>query len=155
MKAMKRTILVGTSMFALISGVSAQTDTSRELEAFKINWKKSHKVVEMTSAQYGQLKIDWVKSQFVEPKRVSDELSVEPKRELKKAERNRSQNLPADFPFKKNTGNAQADADAYQLEKARWIEDNKDLYKQMTTTPKATTSEQEAIRQQERNNQIK
>ena len=58
MKGMKRTILVGASMFALISGVSAQTVETQNLEAYQVDWKKSHNITEMTPELYEQMKSD-------------------------------------------------------------------------------------------------
>ena len=66
--------------------------------------------------------------------------------------------LPADFPTRKNTGNPEADEDAYQLAKALWIENNKEQYEQMMAQPKAPTKEQLEERRkvlEEQTNQIK
>ena len=144
MKTMKRTFLVGASMFALLSGVSAQVDNAQDFEAYQAGWKKSHNVTEMTPAIYEQMKIDWVQSFIVEPEdRLNGAASAE------------SLGLPSDFPTKKYTGNATADEDAYQLEKALWIENNQERYNQMMATPKPPTKAQLEERRQVLNNQTK
>jgi hypothetical protein len=155
MKAMKRTILVGVSMFALMSGANAQVGNLEDFKAFQTSWKQSHNVTtELTPAQYEQMKSEWVSSQATEtPRKAPTELSTAEKLEQKKAYRNESEGLPADFPMKMNTGDAAADEAAYQQAKAEWIANNPELYNRMKTAPKMTSAEQEAIRQQELNNQ--
>ncbi|NQZ36743.1 MAG: hypothetical protein HRT58_13820 [Crocinitomicaceae bacterium] len=140
---MKRTILVGASMFALISGVSAQVDNTQDFEAFQADWKKSHNMVEINPAQYEQMKTDWY--QLKSTNERATEIAYEAQ----------FRGLPADFPFKKDTGNAVADEDAYQLEKALWIENNKELYEQMMSKTVAPTKEQLEERRQVLNNQNK
>lgn len=61
MKAIKRTILVGACMFALISGVSAQTSSFQDFEAYQAKWKQSHNVTEMTPALYERMKMSGCK----------------------------------------------------------------------------------------------
>lgn len=142
MKTMKRTLLVGASMFAFVSGVSAQVGT-QDFESYQDNWKKSHNVVEISPAQYEQMKTDWYNSNTTDER--AEALAADAA----------TRGLPADFPFKKNTGNPIADEDAYQLEKALWIENNKELYDQLTSKPVPPTKEQLEERRQVLNNQIK
>lgn len=151
MKAMKRTILVGSSMFALVFGVSAQADDVQAFEAYKTSWKMSHKVMEMTPAQYEQMKSDWTQSLIVEPKARMTRAESEAQ---EAAMKNANKETTSVFPEKRNTGNPEADEAAYKAAKDLWIRNNPELYKQMSTAPKMTP-EQEAIRRQVRNNQIK
>lgn len=153
MKAMKRTLLVGASMFAFVSGVSAQVGT-QDLESYQDNWKKSHNVVEMSPAQYEQMKNDWIQQTAQEERANATQTDLE-KRASEAAAKAQLRGLPADFPYKKNTGNAEADEDAYQLEKALWIENNREAYDAMTTKPTPPTKEQLEERRQVLNNQIK
>ncbi|MFK7784394.1 MAG: hypothetical protein AB8B56_04710 [Crocinitomicaceae bacterium] len=152
---MKRTILVGASLFALASGVSAQVGNISDFEAFKAQWKKSHNVItELTPAQYDQMKTEWVASTATETARKTPvELSTAEKLEQKKIYKNQSQGLPADFPMKANTGDPVADENAYQQAKLTWIQNNPEKYKQLKTIPKMSQSDKQAIRQQELNNQ--
>lgn len=155
MKGMKRTILVGTALFAFASGASAQTGNLSDFESFQASWKKSHNVTtELTPAQYEQMKIEWVSlnaTETAEKKPV--ELSTAEKIKLKQEYKNQEQGLPADFPMKVNTGDADADEAAYQQAKAAWIANNPEKYKQMTIAPKESAAQREAIRQQELTNQ--
>lgn len=153
MNAMKRTFLVGASMFALISGVSAQAD-AQSLEAYQATWKKSHNVTEMTPAHYEQMKSDWVQSKTSEKRITRAEIEAQ-ETVMKTTQILESRGLPEGFPVKQNTGDLATDAAAYKAAKDLWIQNNPELYKQMLTTNKATATEREAIRNQERNNQIK
>lgn len=155
MKTMKRTLLVGASMFALTFGLSAQVDNNQNFEAYQVSWKLSHAVTQMTPTLYEQMKTDWVQSLSLEPARVSEEISVAEKMEMKAVAKRQAQGLPAGFPLKANTGNAAADEATHKAEKNLWIQNNPALYKQMKSSSETTSSEREAIRNQERNNQIK
>ena len=148
MKTMKRTLLVGASMFALTFSLSAQVDNGQSLEAYQAQWQVTNNVTQMTSVHYAQMKIDWVQSLTTDPVRVTAAEELE----LKKAEINLSKGLPADYPFKMNTGNAQADEIAFQEEKALWIENNQAAYNQMITNSGAPTAAQLAERNQVLNN---
>ena len=148
--------MVGASMFALISGVSAQVGNTSDFEAFQASWKKSHNVTtELTPAQYEQMKIEWMSSNATETARKAPvEMTTAEKLAIKKAEKNAAQGLPADFPMKRTTGDPIADEEAYQAAKALWIENNHERYQQMEKHTGPTKEELE-IRRQELNNQIK
>lgn len=167
MKAIKRTILVGACMFALISGVSAQTSSFQEFEAYQTKWKQSHNVTEMTPALYEQMKNEWVESTTTKSDdhvmreeskarevakesetRLTREQSEAKEAAMKAAQIAESRGLPADFPVKKNTGNPEADAAAYNAAKNLWIQNNPERYQQMIKAKKTDGK-------QERNNQIK
>ena len=143
MKTMKRTLLLGASMFALTFGLSAQVDNSAALATYEVEWTVLHNVTQMTPALYEQMKTEWVQSLSSEPVRVSEAASAAQELELKKAEINLSRGLPADFPFKMNTGNAQADEAAFQQEKALWIQNNPGVYNQMISTSSPTAAQLE------------
>lgn len=174
MKAMKRTILVGACMFALISGVSAQTGNYQEFESYQTKWKESHNVTEMTPALYERMKNDWVQSttQKSEDRVSRDESQARTamkesgtrltraeieaqEAEIKAAQVSESRGLPADFPVKKNTGNPEADAAAYNAAKNLWIQNNPERYQQMLNGNAVRNSRSDAIRKKERNNQIR
>lgn len=86
MKTMKRTILVGVSVFALISGVSAQTGVS--LETFQTNWQQSNNVTTMTPTLYEQMKTEWINSNAPsdDSRTLPVEMSIAEKQAIKDAE---------------------------------------------------------------------
>ena len=142
MKTMKRTLLVGASMFALTFGLSAQVDDAQAFEAYQAEWTVLHGVTQMTPALYTQMKTDWVQSVAGENERVG-EMPLAQKMQVKQVNRNLEQGLPADYPFKATTGNPQADEAAYQLAKELWIQNNPGVYNQMSTPTPLTAAEQE------------
>lgn len=155
MKAMKRTILVGASMFALMSGVSAQIGNTVNIETFQANWQLTNNVTTMTPELYEQMKADWVNATTfsVATRTPPVEMDASEKQAILDAETRLSMGVPADYPLKHDTGNPAADADNYQQAKALWIQNNPAAYNQMITTPAATPAQREEIRQQELNNQ--
>lgn len=152
---MKRTILVGASMFALMSGVSAQIGTTVNLETFQANWQQTNNITTMTPALYEQMKTDWVNSTTfsVAERTPPVQMDAVQKQAVKDAQRRQELGVPADYPLLQDTGNPSADADTYRQAKDLWIQNNPGAYDQMITTPTMTDAQRQEIRQQELNNQ--
>ena len=151
---MKRTILVG-AMFALVSGVSAQSGNFSSLEAFQLNWQQTNNVTQMTPALYEQMKTDWVNSnttQVVE-RTPPVEYTLAEKQAILDAEKRQAMGVPSDYPLMQNTGNPSLDASNFNAEKEAWKQNNPAAYAQMITGSTLTEAERNAIRTQEYNNQ--
>ena len=155
MNAMKRTILVGASMFALVSGVSAQVVNTVNLETYQANWQQTNNITTMTPALYEQMKIDWINYNTITVlERVPPvELTAVEKQTIKDAQLRQEMGVPSDYPLMQNTGDPAADADNYQLAKALWKQNNPAAYNQMISTPTMTDAQRQQVRQQELNNQ--
>lgn len=153
MKTMKRTILVGVSVFALISGVSAQTGVS--LETFQTNWQQSNNVTTMTPTLYEQMKTEWINSNAPsdDSRTLPVEMSATEKQAIKDAEQRLAMGVPSDYPLMQNTGNPALDAENYAQAKDLWIQNNPEAYSQMISTSTMTDAQRQEIRQIELNNQ--
>lgn len=155
MKAMKRTILVGASVFALVSGVSAQVVTTVNLETFQANWEQTNNVTTMTPALYEQMKNEWMDSNVlsIAERTPPVDLTATEKQAILDADLRQALGVPSDYPLLQNTGNPAADADNYHQAKLVWIQNNPTAYNQMITGPAMTEAERNEIRQIEINNQ--
>lgn len=155
MKAMKRTVLVGISMFALVAGVSAQTVTPNTIENYQTNWMQTNNVTAMTPELYEQMKTDWMNSNVLSVNAgvTQVELTAEEKQTILDAEKRQAMGVPADYPLFQDTGNPALDADNYNQAKATWKQNNPGAYNQMITPSTLTEAERQEIRQQELNNQ--
>ncbi|MDG1330899.1 MAG: hypothetical protein P8P74_01105 [Crocinitomicaceae bacterium] len=159
MKAMKRTVLVGISMFALVAGVSAQTvnNSPTTLQTFQADWQQTNGVTTMTPALYEEMKTAWMNSNvntFSANERVVPvELTAAEKQVILDAEKRQAMGVPSDYPLLQDTGNPSLDADNYHQAKVAWIQNNPAAYSQMISTSTLTESQRNEIRQQEINNQ--
>jgi len=61
--SIKRTLLIGASIFAFAGTTSAQISNNEQFEKFQDNWKQSHNIQKLSPAQYEEMKTDFVQSQ--------------------------------------------------------------------------------------------
>lgn len=152
---MKRTFLVGASMFTLMSGAFAQVSTTVDIQTFQANWQQVNNVTTMTPELYEQMKTAWVNSNVisVNPRVPEVQLTPAEKQLIYDAQLRIAMGVPADFPLMQNTGNPTVDADNYRQAKEAWMQNNPAAYNQMITTSTLTEAQMQEIRQLEMNNQ--
>lgn len=155
MKTMKRTLLVGASMFAMLSGVYAQVGNPVSLETFQANWQQTNNVTTMTPVLYEQMKTAWANSNVlsVNPRTPEVQLTPAEKQIMQDAILRTAMGLPANYPLMQDTGNPALDADNYRQAKDAWIQNNPGAYNQMITPATLTDAQKQEIRQIEMNNQ--
>lgn len=155
MKTMKRTLLVGASMFAMMSGVYAQAGNTVSLETFQTNWQQTNNVTTMTPELYEQMKTAWVNANVLSANERTPEveLTAAEKQSMQDALLRTAMGLPADYPLMQDTGNPVVDAENYLQAKLLWMENNQAEYNQMITPSTLTDVQKQEIRQLELNNQ--